>query len=340
MLRRRTHRSSVAAAAALATCLGGLALAPAHAKATRVAGSTTRPRPRPASAAGERSAPSTRRPAGSDATCSAAAATRSTRASRRRPRSASPSRTAPASAAAATSSTTTRRPARCSTIDGRETAPRVDAARRVHRPGQPGKPYNFTPELVTSGVSVGVPGTPATWDAGAATAGARCSLGQALRAGHPAGRRAASSSTSTFRQQTLDNEERFKAFTRPRGCSCPAATRPRSARSSATPTSRATYRLLGRSRASRALLPRPARRRDRADRAAPAEDGPTPTCRCRPAIMRASPTCAAYRAIEPTPDPRRLPRARRLRHGARPRSGGSTVGEALNILEQLRPGRR
>ena len=33
MLRRRTHRSSVAAAAALATCLGGLALAPAHAKA-------------------------------------------------------------------------------------------------------------------------------------------------------------------------------------------------------------------------------------------------------------------------------------------------------------------
>ena len=32
MLRRRTHRSSVAAAAALATCLGGLALAPAHAQ--------------------------------------------------------------------------------------------------------------------------------------------------------------------------------------------------------------------------------------------------------------------------------------------------------------------
>ena len=27
-----------------------------------------------------------------------------------------------------------------------------------------GKPYNFTPELVTSGVSVGTPGTLATWD--------------------------------------------------------------------------------------------------------------------------------------------------------------------------------
>ena len=36
-----------------------------------------------------------------------------------------------------------------------------------------GKPYHFTPELVTSGVSVGVPGTPATWDARAATGGAR-----------------------------------------------------------------------------------------------------------------------------------------------------------------------
>ena len=32
MLRRRTHRSSVAAAAALATCLGGVALVPAHAQ--------------------------------------------------------------------------------------------------------------------------------------------------------------------------------------------------------------------------------------------------------------------------------------------------------------------
>ena len=32
-----------------------------------------------------------------------------------------------------------------------------------------GKPYNFTPELVTSGVSVGVPGTPATWARGASS---------------------------------------------------------------------------------------------------------------------------------------------------------------------------
>ena len=50
------------------------------------------------------------------------------------------------------------------TLDGRETAP----ARMKHDAfidPATGKPYTFTPDLVTSGVSVGVPGTPATWQA-------------------------------------------------------------------------------------------------------------------------------------------------------------------------------
>ena len=49
------------------------------------------------------------------------------------------------------------------TIDGRETAPAGIKPDAFIDPAT-GKPYNFTPELVTSGVSVGVPGTPATWD--------------------------------------------------------------------------------------------------------------------------------------------------------------------------------
>ena len=49
------------------------------------------------------------------------------------------------------------------TIDGRETAPAGMTPDAFIDPNT-GKPYNFTPELVTSGVSVGVPGTPATWD--------------------------------------------------------------------------------------------------------------------------------------------------------------------------------
>ena len=49
------------------------------------------------------------------------------------------------------------------TLDGRETAPKRMPNDAFIDPAT-GKPYNFTPELVTSGVSVGVPGTPATWE--------------------------------------------------------------------------------------------------------------------------------------------------------------------------------
>src|SRR4051812_14350061 len=48
------------------------------------------------------------------------------------------------------------------TIDGRETAPKAMPHDAFINP-KTHKPYNFTPQLVTSGVSVGVPGTPATW---------------------------------------------------------------------------------------------------------------------------------------------------------------------------------
>jgi len=49
-----------------------------------------------------------------------------------------------------------------STIDGRETAPQ-SIPRDAFLDPATGQPYRFTPELVTSGVSVGVPGTSATW---------------------------------------------------------------------------------------------------------------------------------------------------------------------------------
>src|SRR5262249_31076139 len=48
------------------------------------------------------------------------------------------------------------------TLDGRETSPAAMKHDAFIDPAT-GKPYNFTPELVTSGVSVGVPGSPATW---------------------------------------------------------------------------------------------------------------------------------------------------------------------------------
>ncbi|MGN8130318.1 gamma-glutamyltransferase [Paenarthrobacter sp. 22069] len=100
------------------------------------------------------------------------------------------------------------------TIDGRETAPAgithdafIDPASPKDNP----KPYNFTPELVTSGVSVGVPGTPATWERALERWGT-LSLGDALKPAIKVADRGFVVD-DTFRQQTADNQKRFEAFT-------------------------------------------------------------------------------------------------------------------------------
>ncbi|WP_439937119.1 gamma-glutamyltransferase [Nocardia sp. N13] len=95
------------------------------------------------------------------------------------------------------------------TLDGRETAPRKMPQDAFIDPAT-GKPYNFTPELVTSGVGVGTPGTLATWDKALDSWGT-WSLADALA---PATKVATRGFVvdETFRQQTLDNEERFRAF--------------------------------------------------------------------------------------------------------------------------------
>ena len=71
------------------------------------------------------------------------------------------------------------RTGRVSTIDGRETAPAGIRPDSFVDPAT-GKPYPFTPDLVTSGVAVGVPGTPATWETALDRWGS-LSLAQALR---------------------------------------------------------------------------------------------------------------------------------------------------------------
>ncbi len=95
------------------------------------------------------------------------------------------------------------------TIDGRETAPRRMPHDAFIDP-ETGDPYNFTPELVTSGVGVGVPGTPMTWTAALRRWGTR-SLAATLR---PAARlaRHGFQVDATFRNQTEDNRERFEQF--------------------------------------------------------------------------------------------------------------------------------
>ncbi|MDQ0771482.1 gamma-glutamyltranspeptidase/glutathione hydrolase [Pseudarthrobacter defluvii] len=97
-----------------------------------------------------------------------------------------------------------------STIDGRETAPAGIKQDAFIDPAT-GKPYRFTPELVTSGVSVGVPGTPATWERALERWGT-VSLKDALKPAIKVADRGFVVD-ETFRSQTQDNQTRFAAFT-------------------------------------------------------------------------------------------------------------------------------
>ena len=97
-----------------------------------------------------------------------------------------------------------------STIDGRETAPAGIKPDAFINPAT-NKPYPFTPELVTSGVSVGVPGTPATWERALKRWGS-ISLGDALKPAIKVADRGFVVD-DTFRNQTKDNQTRFEAFT-------------------------------------------------------------------------------------------------------------------------------
>ena len=96
------------------------------------------------------------------------------------------------------------------TLDGRETAPAAMPTDAFIDPAT-GMPYPFTPDLVTSGVSVGTPGTPATWDTALDRWGS-WSLREALQPSIDLAREGFVVD-DTFRQQTEDNKNRFKAFT-------------------------------------------------------------------------------------------------------------------------------
>ncbi|MFI5754968.1 gamma-glutamyltransferase [Streptomyces sp. NPDC051569] len=92
------------------------------------------------------------------------------------------------------------------TVDGRETAPKsADSSLFLEN----GKPLAFD-DAVTSGRSVGTPGTAATWDTALDAWGSR-SLGQLLK---PAERLAKDGFTvdDTFRSQTASNQARFADF--------------------------------------------------------------------------------------------------------------------------------
>ena len=199
---------------------------------------------------------------------------------------------------------------RVKTLDGRETAPAAMKHDAFIDPAT-GKPYTFTPDLVTSGVSVGVPGTPATWQAALDRWGSM-SLADVLEPATALARRGFKVD-QTFNQQTDDNAERFNTFTSTRKLFLRHGKAPKVGSVLRNPRPRRHLRPARGARHRRVLPRRPGPRagQDRAE--APAERPH------RPAGAQGQDAGQGPREVRrhPAPaHPRQLPRARRLRHAA------------------------
>ncbi len=221
------------------------------------------------------------------------------------------------------------RTGRIGTIDGRETAP-ASMPHDAFLDPSTGKPYNFTPELVTSGVSVGVPGSLATWQDALAQWGTM-SLGRTFRPAIRVARRGFVVDP-TFRQQTLENKQRFDAFRSTRRLFLPGGDAPAVGSVFRNPALARTYRQIARRGISYLYDGRLGRQISRVVHHPPKTASttlPVPTGFMEPSDLRAystisrRPTHVGYRGYDV--------------YGMAPSSsGGSTVGEALNILERYR----
>ena len=213
------------------------------------------------------------------------------------------------------------------TLDGRETAPMKMPQDAFIDPAT-GKPYTFTPDLVTSGASVGTPGTLATWDKALGNWGT-WSLGEALAPATKVARRGFKVD-ETFRQQTLDNEVRFSAFKDSKKLFLPKGDAPKIGSIFRNPELADTYDLIaqrGTKAFYRGKLARLMSEVVRKPRTTKNTDLPVPagwlTARdlrdYKVRSQRAAKT--SYRGHDV--------------YGMAPSSsGGTTVGEALNILER------
>ena len=215
---------------------------------------------------------------------------------------------------------------RVRTIDGRETAP--ESMPRTAFQDEEGETRPFT-DLVTSGVSVGVPGTLATWKTALDRWGTR-SLQKSLR---PAARLAERGFVvdKTYALQTRENRPRFEAFTTTPEVFLPGGRVPAVGSVFRNPDLARTYRLIG-ERGARWFYRGGLGREITAVVQSPPKDPdtafPVPAGYLRPrdlveyqALLR-RPTRVSYRGHQV--------------YGMRPSSsGGTTVGEALNILETV-----
>ncbi|MEV4995489.1 gamma-glutamyltransferase [Streptomyces niveus] len=210
------------------------------------------------------------------------------------------------------------------TVDGRETAPGSADATLFQ---EDGKPIPFA-EGMTSGLGVGTPGTPATWERALDSWGST-SLRKLLK---PAERLAKDGFTvdATFRSQTASNQARFADFPASAKLFLPGGELPVTGSVFKNPDLARTYAELGRHGTDALYEGELARDIVRTVRTPPVD--PDATRKVRPGDLttgdlaayrtkRLTPTKVSYRGLDV--------------YGMPPSSsGGTSVGEALNILER------
>ncbi|HET8959029.1 gamma-glutamyltransferase [Nocardioides sp.] len=215
---------------------------------------------------------------------------------------------------------------RVQTIDGRETAPMGMPEDAFVDPAT-GQPYSFS-DQVSSGVSVGVPGTLATWQRALDRWGTR-NLSSSVR---PAANLAHEGFVvdQTFHDQTAANQERFSQFTSTRELFLPGGSPPPVGSTFRNPDLAETYELIARRGPGAfyrgALSPEIVRT---------VQHPPTTRDATLPApagylkrsdltgyrVLDRAPTRSGYRGYD----------VFGMRSSS---SGGTTVGEALNIMER------
>jgi len=214
---------------------------------------------------------------------------------------------------------------RVTTVDGRETAPATLGATSFLDPAT-GSPRPFA-DLVTSTLSVGVPGTPATWDTALRQSGSM-SLRDVLSGARSLAERGFVVDQE-FHDQTADNAERFAEFTSTADLFLPGGRAPAVGSVFRNPDLARTYGLLGEQGVGAVYGGEIGRAVVDTVAAPPIAAGVTRE------VLRGGMTLddvTSYRAERRRPT--------RVRHDGldvygmpAPSSGGTTVGEALNILQ-------
>jgi gamma-glutamyltranspeptidase/glutathione hydrolase len=207
------------------------------------------------------------------------------------------------------------------TIDGRETAPMATTADTYR---------NLTfDEAVNSGLSVGVPGTLRTWNRALRRWGT-LSLAKALTPAEGVARRGFVVD-STFHDQTAANEARFRDIVPTRQLFLPGGQLPAVGSIFRNPALADTYQRIGRKGIGWFYQGRLGREIVHTVTSPPKD--PASSRNVRPGLMTTS-DLARYRSIPRRPTSVGY-RGLKVWGMAPPSSGGSTTGEALNILENV-----